>query len=46
MGGRSGVEGGSGVEERMDGQTNKKAPTPIIHAPYLDIGDDLEFERG
>ena len=29
-----------------DGRTNKKALMPIIHVPYLDIGDDLEFERG
>ena len=24
--------------------TNKNAPTPIIHMPYLDIGEDLKFE--
>ena len=25
---------------------NKKAPTPFINMPYLDIGEDLEFEGG
>ena len=27
------------------GPTSKKAPTPIIHTPYLEIEEDIEFER-
>ena len=49
MGGRSEggmkLRSGTGVDD--DSMTiNKKAPTPFINMPYLDIGEDLEFEGG